>query len=64
MKSSNSEPPRYHLIALPSGTKPGLGRSGMIVIAILTMLVLGLLVVAFVPQVGNASVSVNVDENP
>lgn len=64
MKSSNSAPPRYHLIAVPSGTKPGLGRLGIIVIAILAMLVLGLLVVAFVPQVGNASGSMKVDMNP
>jgi hypothetical protein len=64
MKSSNSDPPRCHLLAVPSGTKPGLGRLGIIVIAILTMLVLGLLVVAFVPQVGNASISLKVDKNP
>ena len=54
MKSSNSDPQPYNLIAAQPGTKPGLGRSGMIVITILVMLVLGLFVVAFVPQDGNA----------
>jgi serine protease Do len=64
MKSCNSAPPPYHLIAVPPGTKPGLGRLGMIVITILAMLVLGLFVVAFVPQMGNASASLRIDKNP
>jgi serine protease Do len=64
MKSCDSAPPPYHLIAVPPGTKPGLGRLGMIVITILAMLVLGLFVVAFVPQMGNASASLRIDKNP
>ena len=69
MKSSNSDPQPYNLIAVKPGTKPGLGRSGMIVITILAMLVLGLIVVAFVPQEGNSAtaaskVPLKIDKNP
>src|SRR6202008_2265904 len=69
MKTSNSDPQPYNLIAAQPGTKPGLGRSGMIVITILAMLVLGLFVVAFVPQDGNTAtaaskVSLRIDKNP
>src|SRR5438128_1739289 len=69
MKSSNSDPQPYNLIAPQPGTKPGLGRSGMIVITILAMLVLGLFVVAFVPQDGNSAtaaskVPLRIDKNP
>src|ERR1700756_43610 len=69
MKSSNSDPQPYNLIAAQPGTKPGLGRSGMIVITILAMLVLGLFVVAFVPQDGNSAtaaskVPLRIDKNP
>ena len=69
MKSSNSDPQPYNLIAVKPGTKPGLGRSGMIVITILAMLVLGLFVVAFVPQDGNSAtaaskVPLKIDKNP
>src|ERR1700740_3143102 len=69
MKSSNSDPQPYNLIAAQPGTKSGLGRSGMIVITILAMLVLGLFVVAFVPQDGNSAtatskVPLRIDKNP
>src|SRR6202008_1181153 len=69
MKSSNSDPQPYNLIAAQPGTKSGLGRSGMIVITILAMLVLGLFVVAFVPQDGNSAtaaskVPLRIDRNP
>jgi serine protease Do len=69
MKSSNSDPQAYNLIASQPGTKPGLGRLGMIVITILAMLVLGLFVVALVPQTGNSAsagskVPLKIDKNP
>lgn len=57
MEGPNSDRWPYNLVAPSPGTTQGLGRSGMIVITILAMLVLGLLVVAFIPQRGNASVS-------
>src|SRR6201988_1345376 len=69
MKSSNSDPQPYSLIAVKPGTKPGLGRLGMLVITILAMLVLGLFVVALVPQTGNSAsagskVPFKIDKNP
>lgn len=69
MQSANSDRQPYNLIAARTGTVPGLGRSGMIVITILAMLVLGLFVVALVPQSGNTAsaaskVPVKIDKDP
>jgi S1-C subfamily serine protease len=69
MYSNNTSPPPYHLIPLKPGTKLGLGAFGIGVISFLTMLVLGLLLVAFVPQTGNSTsaaskVPLKIDKDP
>jgi serine protease Do len=69
MKSSDSDPRPYNLIVVKPGTKPGLGRLGMIVITILAMLVLAAFVIAFAPQDGNSAtaaskVPLKIDKNP
>src|SRR5271168_5103135 len=69
MYNNNASPPPYHLIPLEPGTKLGLGAFGIGVISFLTMLVLGLLLVAFVPQTGNSTsaaskVPLKIDNDP
>jgi serine protease Do len=69
MYSNNASPPPYHLIPLKPGTKLGLGAFGIGVISFLTMVILGLLLVAFVPQTGNSTsaaskVPLKIDKDP
>ncbi len=50
MRSSNWNPQPWHLVPMKPGSSDTLGRVEIVAIAILAMLVLGLLAVAFVPE--------------
>jgi hypothetical protein len=69
MYSKITSSPPYHLTSLKPGSKLGLGAFGIGVISFLTMLVLGILLVAFVPQTGNSTsaaskVPLKIDKDP
>ncbi len=60
MDSHNSDPHPYHLIPFEPGSQRGLRHSDIAVISILAILVLGLLIVVFVPQAANGFVGTKV----
>jgi serine protease Do len=69
MRSRNSYPQPWHLVPVKPGSKASLGRFGIAVISILTILVVGIFVVVLVPQSGGtvsiaSKVPLKIDKDP
>jgi len=69
MRSTNSNDHPWHLIPVKPGPKANLGRLGIVVIAILALLVVGLFLVVLLPQIGRSvpiasKVPLKIDSNP
>ncbi len=69
MRSRDYDPRPWNLIPVKAGYKPGVGRFGIVVLSALAMLVVGVLLVAMVPEIGRSSsaaskVPLKIDKDP
>jgi serine protease Do len=69
MRRSNFEPHPWNLLPVKAGYKAGLGRFGIAVLSTLAMIVVGVLLVALVPEIGRSNsvvskVPLKIDKDP
>jgi serine protease Do len=69
MRNRDYDPPPWNLIPVKAGYKPGIGRFGIAVLSALAMVVVGVLLVAMVPEMGLSStaagkVPLKIDKDP